>query len=308
MLLFSPAFPGQFRAGFARTDPGGFLRRLAVTTRIGRSARSARYAGREAARSKYLALLARGGFVARGIMYIIIGWIALEVAFGHSGKQADSSGALRTVGSNAVGKFALWLLFIGFIGLALWRLTEAIYGAAGPDGHKAGHRVAAAARTILYGFLAFAILKYAIGAGAPKSSNSQSKDLTATVMAHPGGRVLVILAGLGLAIGGAILAYRAWRKDFLKHLQLGNASPTSRRVVERIGQIGGTARGVVFAAAGIFLFIAGVKANPGQAKGVDATLRSFASTPLGPWLLALVALGLVVFGLFSWCEARWRKV
>ncbi len=241
-------------------------------------------------------------------MYIIIGWIAIEVAFGHSGNQADSSGALRVVGSNAVGKIALWLLVIGFAGLAPWRLTEAIYGAAGPDGHKASRRVAALARALFYGLWAYAILKYAIGAGAPKSSNSQSKDLTATVMAHPGGRIVVVLAGIGFAIGGAILAFRAWRKAFLKHLQMASASPATRSVVERIGQVGGIARGIVFAAAGTFLFIAGIKVNPGQAKGVDATLRSFAATPLGPWLLVLVAVGLVVFGGYSCCEARWRQV
>jgi hypothetical protein len=280
-----------------------------MTTRMARrGTRNARYAGRQAARSRYLAMLARAGFVARGIMYIIIGCIAIDIAISHSGKKADSSGALRVVGSNPFGKVVLWLLVLGFVGLALWRLTEAIYGAAGPDGHKAGKRIAALGRTILYGFLAYVVLKYAIGAGAPKSSNSQSKDLTATVMAHPGGRVLVILAGLALAIAGAILAYQAWRKDFLKHLQLGTAGPTARRVVERLGQIGGIARGIVFAVAGIFLFVAGVQANPGQAKGVDSTLRAFAATPLGPWLLVLVAAGLVVFGLFSWCEARWRKV
>ena len=277
-----------------------------MTTRIARrGTRNARYAGRQAARSRYLAILARIGLAARGLMYILIGWIAIDVAVSHSGKKADSSGALRLVGGSPVGKVVLWLLVVGFVGLALWRLTEAIYGARGPDGHK---RIAALGRTILYGFLAYVVLKYAIGAGAPKSSNSQSKDLTATVMAHPGGRVLVILVGLALAIAGAILAYQAWRKDFLKHLELGTAGPTARRVVERLGQIGGIARGVVFAVAGIFLFVAGVKANPAQAKGIDSTLRSFASTPLGPWLLVLVAAGLVVFGLYSCCEARWRKV
>lgn len=280
-----------------------------MTTRIARrGTRNARYAGRQAARSRYLAILARIGLAARGLMYILIGWIAIDVAVSHSGKKADSSGALRLVGGSPVGKVVLWLLVVGFVGLALWRLTEAIYGARGPDGHKAGKRIAALGRTILYGFLAYVVLKYAIGAGAPKSSNSQSKDLTATVMAHPGGRVLVILVGLALAIAGAILAYQARRKDFLKHLELGTAGPTARRVVERLGQIGGIARGVVFAVAGIFLFVAGVKANPAQAKGIDSTLRSFASTPLGPWLLVLVAAGLVVFGLYSCCEARWRKV
>jgi hypothetical protein len=280
-----------------------------VTTRIaGRKARSAKYAGRQAARSRWLALLARTGLAARGLLYMIIGVIALEVAFGHSGKQADQSGALRVVGSNPVGKILLWVLVAGFAGLALWRLTEAVYGSAEPGGNKAGHRLAALARAIFYGFLAYGIVKYAIGAGAPKSSNSQSQDLTATVMAHPGGRFVVIVAGLAFAIGGSILAFRAWRKDFLRHLQLAGTRPATRRAVERLGQVGGVARGVVFAVAGIFLVVAGVKANPGQAKGVDATLRSFASTPLGPSLLALVAVGLVTFGIYSSCEARWRKV
>jgi hypothetical protein len=78
--------------------------------------------------------------------------------------------------------------------------------------------------------------------------------------------------------------------------------------VIRLGQIGGIARGVVFAAVGAFLILAGAKAQPGQAKGVDATLRAFAQTPVGPWLLVVVAVGLVTFGLYSCCEARRRKV
>ena len=106
-------------------------------------------------------------------MYILIGWIALEVAFGHSGKQADSSGALRVVGTSPVGKVALWLLVVGFVGLALCQLTEAIYGAAGPDGHKASKRVAALGRTILYGFLAFVILNTR-SALAPRSRATRS--------------------------------------------------------------------------------------------------------------------------------------
>jgi hypothetical protein len=280
-----------------------------VATRLARGrGRSARYAGRRAARSRYLGLLARAGFAARGVLYVIIGCIAVEIAFGHSGNQADSAGAVRLVASTPVGLVALWLLVAGFVGLALWRLAEAAYGGPGPGERKAGSRIAAVGKGAVYGALAFTIAKYAIGAGAPKSSNQQSADLTASVLHHPGGQIVVVAAGFALVIGGAYVAYSSWRQDFLKQLNMAGASQRTRRVVKWLGQVGGIARGVVFAAVGVFLIVAGAKAQPDQAKGIDATLRAFAQTPLGPWLLVVVAIGLVTFGLFSCCEARWRKV
>jgi hypothetical protein len=141
--------------------------------------RGARRAARQAARSPVMAGLARAGLVARGVLYVIVGWIALEVAFGGSGRHAESSGALRLAAASAAGSVALWLLAIGFAGLALWRLSEVIWGAAGPGGRPAGTRLASLARTVIYGVLAFTILKYALGLGAPASSNTQSRDLTA---------------------------------------------------------------------------------------------------------------------------------
>lgn len=271
-------------------------------------ARSARYAGRRAARSRYLGALARAGFAARGVLYVIIGCIALEIAFGHSGSQADSAGAVRLVASTPVGLVALWLLLAGFIGLALWRLSEAVYGGPGPGEHKLGSRLAALGKTVVYGVLAFTILKYAIGAGAPKSSNQQSTDLTASVLHHPGGQVVVVAVGFAFVAGAAYVVYSSWRRNFLKQLDMSGASPRARRIVRWLGQVGGIARGVVFAAVGVFLIVAGVKSQPDRAKGIDATLRAFAQTPLGPWLLVVVAAGLVTFGLFSCCEARWRRV
>jgi hypothetical protein len=280
-----------------------------MDTRLARSrGRSARSAGRRTARSRPLGLLARAGFAARGLLYVIIGGIAVAMAFGHSGDQADSAGAVRLVAATPVGLVALWLLFAGFVGLALWRLAEAAYGGPGPGEQKASSRLAALAKAVIYGFIAYTILKYAIGAGAPTSGNQQSTDLTAAVLRHPGGQAVVIAAGIAFIVCGGYIAYTSWRRDFLKQLRLSGASPRARRAVTRLGQIGGIARGVVFAAVGVFLAIAGFRAQPGQAKGLDATLRSFAQTPLGPWLLVVVAAGLVTYGLYSFCEARWRKV
>jgi hypothetical protein len=273
-----------------------------------RSGRSARYAGRKAADSPAMRLLARAGLAARGVMYAIIGWIAVQVAFGHSGRQADRTGALHAIAATPAGGVALWLLVVGFIGMALWRLSEAAYGSPGHADRKAGSRMAALGRAVVYGLIAYGVLKLALGAGGPQSSDTQSVDLTATAMRHPGGRFLVILVGLVLIGAGIYLAYQAWRKEFLRDLALGRLRARARRAVEWLGELGGIARGAVFVTAGIFLVAASVRAQPQQAKGVDSSLRALAATPLGPWLLVLVAVGLIMFGIFSCCEARWLRL
>jgi Domain of Unknown Function (DUF1206) len=268
----------------------------------------ARYAARRAGNSRYMEWLARAGFVARGVMYILIGVLALEVAFGNSGHKADQSGAVRLVGNTPFGGVLLWLLVIGFAGMALWRLSESLYGGPGPDGRKASNRLIAGFKAVLYGFIAFFILKYALGLGAPKSSDKQSVDLTSTAMREPGGRILIGIVGLVLIGVGAWLAWRAFERKFLSDLRTGEMSPRARKLVTFLGRYGGIARGIVFGAAGLFLLIAAVTANAHKAKGIDATLRAFTRTPAGPWLLVLVAIGLILFGTYSWAESRWRKV
>jgi Domain of Unknown Function (DUF1206) len=252
--------------------------------------------------------LARAGLAARGVMYVIIGWIAVEVAFHRSSQQADRTGALHAISATPVGGVLLWLLVIGFIGMALWRLSEALYGSPGAGGQKAGKRLAALGRAIMYGVIAYGVLKYALGTGGPQSSNQQSVDLTATLLKYPGGKFLVIVIGLALIGGGVYLAYEAWKEKFRRNLELGQMRARTRRIVERLGKFGGMARGVVFVTAGVFLVVAAIEAKPQQAKGVDSSLRALASTPLGPWLLVLVAIGLIMFGLFSCCQAKWQRL
>jgi hypothetical protein len=277
-------------------------------SRTDRASSTASNKGRQAANSPALRWLARAGLVARGVLYLIIGWIAIQVAFGSSGRQADQTGALHLLGRNPAGQVALWLLVVGFAGMCLWRLTEAAFGAAEDDGQKATTRLGSLGRALIYGFITFGVLKYALGVGGPKSSDQQSVDLTATAMHHPGGQVLVGLVGGALAIGGLFMAWSAVRAKFLEKMNTAAMSPRTRQVVTWIGRIGGVARGAIFVTSGIFLIVAAVNYQPQQAKGVDSALRTLARTPLGPWLLLVVAIGLVLFGAFSCCEARWRKV
>jgi hypothetical protein len=264
-----------------------------VAHSVRRRSSRARMTSRRAANSPIMAWLARAGLAARGVMYILIGIIAVEIATGGTKQKADNSGAIRLVASTPFGKILLWLVAIGFAGLTLWRLSEALFGATGPDGHKASQRLASLGRAILYGVITYGILKYALGVGAPSSTDKTSQDLTAKALHYPGGQVL---------------AYRAYQASFLKHLRMTGASPRTRKVVTRLGQIGGVARGAVFCTVGIFLVVAAIEDQPDKAKGIDSALRALARTPLGPWLLVVIAIGLVIFGAYSLCEARWREV
>ena len=270
--------------------------------------RSAPRSGRSARSGRGMAWLARAGLVARGLMYVLIGIIAVQVAIDGSHQQADRTGAVRLVAQTAFGTAILWLLVVGFAGMTLWRLSEAAWGSPGAGGRKASKRLANLARAVFYAVVTYGILKYALGVGQPSSSDSQSQDLTATALKYQGGQVVVALAGVVVVIAGLYVVYRAYKLKFLKHLRMGSASPRTRKVVTRLGQIGGIARGLVFATIGVFLVIAAKDANPKQAKGIDSALRALAHTPLGPWLLVVVAIGLMMFGAYSWCEARWRAV
>lgn len=270
--------------------------------------RRAKSAGRQAASSHWLEWLARAGFVARGVIYLLVGLLAVQIGLGVGGKEADRTGALHAIVRQPGGTAVLWLLAAGFAGMALWRLAEAAYGQAGAQGRKASKRVASLARAVFYAFVCVGVVSFVSGSGGPALGNSQSKDLTARLMSHPGGRWLVLLIGLGVAGAGIAMVAGAVRKKFLKQLRLARMSPRTRKIVETLGTVGTTARGIVFAVVGVFLVVAAVTFDPKKAQGLDGALRKIAATPLGPWLLVAVALGLVTFGIYSWCEARWRKI
>jgi hypothetical protein len=265
---------------------------------------------RRAANSSAVDAAARWGFAARGVIYLLIGGLALQIAFGAGGEQADRGGALAEIAKKPLGSVLLWVLGIGLVGMALWRLSEALFGAAGPGGSKAGKRLLSAVRSVFYGFVAYSVLAFAAGdkSSGQGSSDQQSQDITARAMEWPGGRWIVGAAGVAIAVAGVWVALSAALRKFRKHLKLGEMSRTARRFVEVTGVAGGLGRGVLFAAIGVFVVVAAVAYEPDRAKGFDDTLRSFTGTPVGPWLLALVAAGLALFGLFSFGMARWRRV
>jgi hypothetical protein len=262
-------------------------------------------AARRASSSPTARVLARAGLTARGVLYILIGWVAILVALGQTSHHADQQGALQLLAGQPYGLVSLWLLGIGFAGYALWRLSEVAFGVTG-EGTGAGPRLVSLVRALLYA--GFAYLTFKVIAGASGSQTGKQQDLTATVMHHTGGRWLVGIAGLVIVIVGVVLVAQGFGRKFLKYLQISQMRPRTRRVVEWLGVIGTAARGVVFALVGVLVLEAAITYQPSKAGGIDKALLTLRNQPFGEFLLVLVALGLVTFGVYGLCEARWRRV
>jgi hypothetical protein len=260
---------------------------------------------RRASDSPAARALARAGLTARGVIYILIGWVAILVALGQSSRQADQQGALQLLARQPYGLVSLWLIGIGFAAYALWRLSEAAFGVTG-EGNGAGPRLKSLARAVIYA--GFAYLTFQVISGSAGSQTKKQQDLTAKVMHHSGGRWLVGLVGLIIVIAGLTLVFEGIRRKFMKFLETSRMSPRTRRIVERLGVTGTIARGVVFALAGVLVVEAAVTYKPAKAGGIDKALLTLRNQPFGEFLLILAALGLIVFGIYALCEARWRKV
>lgn len=267
------------------------------------AARATRRTARRAATSRPVDRFARLGLACRGLLYGLIGLLALQIAFGDGDRQADGSGAIAAVAGEPFGGIVLWLLLVGFAALALWQAAVALIGSGGP-----GDRWRAAGRTVFYGFLAVMFASVVLGGSAPRSGDQTSRDLTTRLLGVPGGQLLVGAAGVAVIGLGGYWLYKGVSRGFLDELRTWRIPPGVQRAVETVGVIGHAARGVVAGMAGAFLVQAAVQYEPDKAKGVDATLRSFAGTTLGPWLLAAVAAGVLCFAAYCLCEVRWRRV
>ena len=260
---------------------------------------------RRASDSPAAHFLARAGLTARGVIYILVGWVAVLVALGQSSREADQQGALELLAGKPYGLVSLWLLGIGFAAYALWRLSEAAFGVTG-ERPGAGPRLKSLARAVIYAGLSY--LTFTVIAGTARSQSGRQQDITATAMKHATGRVLVVIVGLVIVGCGIALVAGGARKKFMRHLETARMSARARRAVEVLGVTGSVARGLVFALAGVLVVDAAVTHQASQSGGIDKALLTLRDQPFGEFLMLLAALGLLVFGVYGLCEARWRKV
>ena len=267
---------------------------------------AARQGAEEIVRSKGFERLARAGFAARGVVYVIIGVLAFELALGTGGTNASQQGALRAIAAQPFGQVPLILVAIGLAGYSLWRFLRAVLGHGREDSDGGVDRLAALGSGVVYAVLAAIAVEILLGAGGGGSGNAQRT--TAGVLGRPGGPWLVAVAGVVLIGIGAYQGYQGLSRDFLDDSKTEEMSPRVRAWVEWIGVFGHGARAVVYGLVGIFLITAAVHYDPKQAVGVDGALAKLAHASYGPFLLGLVAVGLIAFGAYSLSDARYRRI
>jgi uncharacterized protein DUF1206 len=262
-------------------------------------------AERQAQPRRGMELLARAGLVARGVLYVLIGVLAVDVAQGETAKNASQQGAIHTVASQPFGKTLLVILAVGVFGYAAWRAVETFRGKEIETGEKrdTGERVGSAAAAIAYAVLFATIVGSLIGGGSGNGGGGLNRLTTWAMDKSPWivGAAGVILIGVALYQG-----YKGVSRSFMKKIKRGGE--TARRWIARLGSVGYCARMVVFGLIGFGLIQAARSYDPGKAKGLDASLQSVLQQQYGNVWVAVVAFGLIAFGVFSIAESRYRRV
>jgi hypothetical protein len=250
--------------------------------------------------------LARLGMFCAGLLWLVVGVLAVQVALGAGGKTTDRTGALHEVAQESWGILLLIVIAIGFAGYALWRFVAGFLGRKLETYEELGwgKRLWYFARGAFYGFLCYTTVAILMGSG----SSSGEKQHTEAALDWPGGQWLVAAIGIGLVGWGLASAYRAVSRNFKDDLHTEQMSEATRRWTTRAGVVGYLARAVVFVLIGIFITKAGVEYDPQEAVGLDGALQKLADQSFGPFLLGVVAAGLIAYGLLYFVRAAYREV
>lgn len=246
---------------------------------------------------------ARVGFAVNGIIHILIGFIALGVAFGDSGR-ADQDGALAAIAQQPGGVFLLWVIAIGLFGLGLFYVLEAFIRR-GSGKHAWTARAKDAGKAIVYLALGFTALQAAMGT---KAGNSEGKaeNFTAKMLQTPGGVFLIVAIAIGVIAIGIYFINKGAKKKFLHDIDV----PVGRfgQVTRWLGTAGYIAKGVAIVIAGILLAVAAFTTDAKDAAGLDGALKALGDLPFGTVLLTIIALGLILFGLYSIVRAKQARL
>ena len=254
--------------------------------------------------SRAFEIAARIGYVVLGLLHLLIGVIAISIATGGGGENADQSGALEQVSAAPGGILLLWVIVVGLVALAVWQITEAVIER-DPDAKKRwAHRAKFVGTAIAYGAIAGPAATVALGGQSDSAESSQS--LSARLLAAPAGVALLVIVGLVVAAVGVAFVVRGITRAFEKNL----ATPggTAGRGIRVFGTVGYVAKGIAVGVAGILFVVAALTHDPGAASGLDGALRSLAALPFGQVVLWLVGAGLIVYGVFCFARARYARM
>lgn len=263
---------------------------------------------RSSANGGWVERCARLGYGARGVVYAIIGYLALRLALGEGGRTTGAHGALAKVSSQPFGVFLLALLAVGLAAFVAWRWVQALV-----DPEHVGSRGKALVKRVGWFFSGAIYASLAVSAverilGRSDHGSDSARGWTAKLLEQPLGQVLVAAVGVGF-IGFAVKEiHKAYTEHFRQKLDLHRLSPERARAAVQLSRFGLAARAGVFLLMGGFLIRAAIDANPGEAKGLGEALATLARQPFGAVLLGVTSAGLLAYALYQFIVARYRRM
>ena len=266
--------------------------------------------GRRAAQSPWVERLGRAGLVAKGVLYAVIGILAIKVAVGARAEDPNKDGALRAIAAQPLGKFLLAVLALGLAGYAAWRLAQGLLDrdAEGERAKALAKRAGNVAKGAWYGGLCVLTVLKIVGAESESGGGAQEDKATAGVLGLPFGRYLVFAAAAGFVAAALFNGYRAVTCNFRKKLETEKMTEAEETAATGVGVVGHLARFVVFGLIGGFLAKAAWQFDPQEAAGLDAALYEVARQPYGGFLLGSLAVGLIAYAVYCFVQARYRDV
>jgi hypothetical protein len=259
--------------------------------------------GEEADRSDWLDHAVRFGLLAYGFVYLMIAWVAAQLALGRPAGKPSPKGALAHLADEPLGRVLIWAIAVGLFLLVGWRVLEAIGGHRDRDGgERVRGRLTSLGKAALYGVLGVSAVL--VAKGDRQTGSRGTKAMTARVMDLPAGQWIVGLVGLAIIGYGAVLVWRGCTDEFLEHLDGQGRSGETGRAYTWFGRVGHVAKGIAFGIVGCLFGYAAITHEPRKSGGLDQALRKVLDEPFGPWLLLLIALGIGCYGLFCFAWAR----
>jgi hypothetical protein len=283
------------------------------TSQLNQVKQQGKDAARDVARQPWIEPVMRMGFIARGILYALVGALAIQVAIGgRGGKLTDQQGALATIGATPFGRILLMVILVGLVGYAIWGLIRAILDPLHKGSNAKGlvTRAGYLLSAISYGALVlptWKIISRKPGGAQGGAQGAQGQQAAASILSKPMGPWVIGAIGLGLVGAGIAQIATGLKAKFELSLDPYALSPNQRKWATRLGRVGYVARGIVFAIMGIFVVQAASLSDPSKVRGFDGALRELANQPFGWLLLAIVAAGLIAFGAYSIIGGLWFR-
>ncbi|HEU4521462.1 MAG TPA: DUF1206 domain-containing protein [Thermoanaerobaculia bacterium] len=260
------------------------------------------------AAAPWIERLARLGYASKGLVYTIIGGLTAAAAFGRRGTDSDSNAAFRFILEQPFGRVLILVVALGLLGYAAWRIIAAITDGErrGSDAKGMAIRAGSFFRGVVYVFLTIEAARLAMGGSGGGDSDQSTEHWIARLMAAPFGRWLVVIAGAGVAGYGVYQLYRAWHSKLGKQVRLTWVTAEFKRRIVAISRFGIAARAVVFLLIGYSIARAAWNRSPGEAQGTGESLQQIGA--ISQWLLAVVAIGLIAYGIYQFVNARYRAI